>query len=131
MTWNWAALVAAFLAGATALYINQRWRRAPQAFTAMVAVAICYFVAGAVLAGWILHLFAPSAPSTVATEAPGASTPSVAIAPAIPPTAAISDGTAVPGRKFTATVTDVLDGDTVDVTGPSGAARIRLTGIDA
>jgi len=31
MTWNWAALIAALLAGGTALYIRLRWRRAPQA----------------------------------------------------------------------------------------------------
>jgi hypothetical protein len=47
MTWNWAALVGATLAGGTAHYMRLRWRRAPQAFTAMVAVAVCYFVAGA------------------------------------------------------------------------------------
>jgi hypothetical protein len=45
MTWNWAALIAALLAGGTALYIRLRWRRAPQAFTAKVAVALCYSVA--------------------------------------------------------------------------------------
>ena len=28
MTWNWAALIAALLAGGTALYIRLRWRRA-------------------------------------------------------------------------------------------------------
>jgi len=62
MTWNWAALIAALLAGATALYIRHRWRRAPQAYTAMVAVAVCCFVAGAVLGAWVLHLFEPSPP---------------------------------------------------------------------
>jgi hypothetical protein len=55
MTWNWLALVAALLAGTTALYIRLRWRRAPQAFTAMVAVAVCYFVAGAILGGWVVR----------------------------------------------------------------------------
>ena len=63
MTWNWIALVAALLASATALYIRLRWRRAPQAYTAMVAVAVCFFVAGAVLGAWVLHLLGPNKPS--------------------------------------------------------------------
>ena len=62
MTWNWAALIAALLAGGTALYIRLRWRRAPQAFTAMVAVAVCFFVAGAVIGAWVLPLLGPAAP---------------------------------------------------------------------
>jgi hypothetical protein len=64
LTWNWAALLGALLAGGTALYIRLRWHRAPQAFTVMVAVAVCYFVAGAVLGAWVLHLLGPSAPSS-------------------------------------------------------------------
>jgi hypothetical protein len=63
MTWNWAALIALLLAGGTALYIRLRWRRAPQAFTAIVAVAVCYFVSGAVLGAWLLYLLGPSRPS--------------------------------------------------------------------
>jgi hypothetical protein len=63
MTWSWAALIAALLAGGTALYIRLRWRRSPQAFTAMVAVAVCFFVSGAVLGAWVLPLLGPGPPS--------------------------------------------------------------------
>jgi hypothetical protein len=88
MTWNWAALVAALLAGGIALYIRLRWRHAPQAYTAMIAVAVCSVAAGLVLGGWIGHFFAPSvsAPaeheraSTVAPELPSAA-PSAAVSP--------------------------------------------------
>jgi endonuclease YncB( thermonuclease family) len=134
MTWNSAAFVAALLAAATALYIRLRWRRAPQAFTAMVAVAACFFVAGAVLGAWSLRFLAPrpavlgvssgpAAPTTIDHGTSDHGTSVTAIQPA--------SGAAYTGPKFSATVTNVLDGDTVDVVGPNGAARIRLTGIDA
>jgi hypothetical protein len=64
MSWNWAAFFAALLVGGASLYIRLRWRRAPQAFTAMVAVAACYFVAGAIIGAWLVHLFGPSVQRT-------------------------------------------------------------------
>jgi hypothetical protein len=78
MTWNLAALIAALLAGGAALYIRLRWRRAPQAYTAMVAVAVAYFVTGAILGAWVLHLFGSSAPTTARLPADH---PSVAALP--------------------------------------------------
>ena len=62
---NVAALFAALLAVGTALYIRLRWRRAPQAFTAMVAVAACSFVAGAILGVWAMHQSRAKAASSV------------------------------------------------------------------
>src|SRR5262245_35683155 len=89
MTWNWAGLVAALLAAVTALYIRLRWRRAPQAFTAMVAVAMCCFVTGAVLGGWVVHLLGASrsrsapSPGEQPTAAPAQPSP-IASSAAIP-----------------------------------------------
>jgi hypothetical protein len=82
MAWNWAALIAALLAGGTALYIRLRRRRAPQAFTAMVAVAACSFVAGAVIGAWILHLVGPRARK--ATRATPLSTTNRSVAAPLP-----------------------------------------------
>ncbi len=126
MTWNWAAIIAASLVGAGALYVRLRWRRAPQAYTAMVALAVCYFATGAVLGAWSPRLLALR---------PGATEPSdvgaiALVAPAVP-APPLSDNAANPLHRFNATVTSILDGDTVDVAGPSGVARIRLAGIDA
>lgn len=59
MTWNWAALLAAVMAGAGALYIHLRWRRAPQAYAAIIAIAACYSMAGAVLGAWVLRFWIP------------------------------------------------------------------------
>lgn len=142
MSWNWAALFAAVLTCAGALYIRLRWRRAPQAYSAIIAVAACYFMAGAVLGAWALQFWGPSGASTPAAQPAGsatvpASAPKEASAPASNPETVPSAAPAIagpagnPGNRFAATVTDILDGDTVDVTGPSGAARIRLEGIDA
>jgi endonuclease YncB( thermonuclease family) len=46
-----------------------------------------------------------------------------------PPQPAV--GAVYTGPKFSARVTDVLDGDTVDVAGPNGVTIIRFAGIDA
>ena len=97
----------------------------------MVAVAVSFFVAGAVLGAWSLHLVAPKPAET------GTLTPS-SIPAALPvgdrSTTALSQpgaGAVYTGAKFSATVTDIVDGDTVDVAGPKGVTSIRLAGIDA
>ncbi len=61
----WAAtgLVALALALAGGLYIRLHWRRSPQAYRAMIALAACYFVAGSITGAWILHLSAPKPPA--------------------------------------------------------------------
>ena len=58
--WKWVLLVALALVVAGALYMRLRWRRAPQAYRAMIALAACYFVAGLMTGVWILHLAAPN-----------------------------------------------------------------------
>ena len=83
MTWNWAALIAALLAVGTALYIRLRWRRSPQAFTAMVAVALCCFVAGAVLGAWVLHLLGPSSTESGAASIPATEPRGITFTPAL------------------------------------------------
>jgi hypothetical protein len=47
MTWIWAAVVALGLIIAGALYIRLRSRRSPHAYRAVIALAGCYFIAGA------------------------------------------------------------------------------------
>jgi hypothetical protein len=56
---------------AGALYIRLRWRRAPQAYHAMIVLALGYFIAGALAATWALHRAAPQSAEVVATR-PGA-----------------------------------------------------------
>ena len=123
VTWNYAALIAALSAVAIGLYIRLRWRRAPQAYTAMVAVAVCCFVAGAVLGAWSLHLLASRPAANGARNVP-------AVAPATAPPQPVTRAVYT-GPNFSAAVTDIVDGDTVNVTGPNGITSIRLAGIDA
>lgn len=40
-------------------------RRSPQAYRAMIAVAVCYLAAGAVLGGLIIHLVTPAGRSGI------------------------------------------------------------------
>jgi hypothetical protein len=81
--WGTSTLVALVLALGGALYIHLRWRRAPQAYRAMIALAACYFVAGVIMGAWILRL-APNPivpPSQVAppsaTVSPSSATPTL------------------------------------------------------
>jgi hypothetical protein len=46
--------IALLLVTAGALYIRLRWRRAPQAYRAMIAPALGYFIASALAAAWVL-----------------------------------------------------------------------------
>jgi len=47
---HWQSIVLALMVVAGgAFYIRQRWGRAPQAYRAMIALAVCYFVAGALI----------------------------------------------------------------------------------
>ena len=52
--------IAAALIAAGALYIRLRWRRSPQAYRAMIAVAVCYLEAGAILGACVVRLVAPA-----------------------------------------------------------------------
>jgi hypothetical protein len=82
---NVAVIIALALLIVGALYIRMRWRRSPHAYRAMIALSAGYFIAGALVAAWTLHVEAPK-PSTV--EEPGTTGPSVesttaAIAPTL------------------------------------------------
>ena len=68
---------------AGAVYIRVRWRRAPQAYRAMIAIAVGYLVAGVVLGGWIV--IRVMQPSTNAVAAKGTSVGSPAdVTPELP-----------------------------------------------
>jgi endonuclease YncB( thermonuclease family) len=111
--WKDAALV---LCTTASLYIHFRWRRAPQAYRAMVAIALGCLAAGVMLGASIEH-FAKPAPAV----SPIASTAAVA------PAAAPKTYDSIP-----ATVTTITDGDTVNAKLPDGFEHsIRLAGIDA
>jgi len=60
-TWGTAVAIAALLIAGGALYIRLRWRRSPQAYRAMIAVAAGYAIAGALLGAWVLHVLGPPA----------------------------------------------------------------------
>jgi len=80
LSWACAIVTAATLIAGGGLYIRARWRRSPQAYRAMVALAVCYFVAGSILGAWVLHLtVSPKAspPATAASPGPVAFAPSV------------------------------------------------------
>jgi hypothetical protein len=90
--WTWLVFIAAMVIVAGSLYVMVRWRRSPQAFRAMILLAVCYFVAGALAGAWAIHMSTPS-PVEVATREiprvaptisplPGAPTP-VPVAPCI------------------------------------------------
>ena len=114
----WAAtgLVALALVLAGGLYIRLHWRRSPQAYRAMIALAACHFVAGSITGAWILHLSAPKPPASstqvAAPNAAAASPSTVAPTLPIPPLhfdpahAALPDPTLTPG--------DTLPGATAD-----------------
>jgi len=91
--------MAALLGGGTALYIRLRWRRAPQAYTAMVAVAVCYFVAGAVLGAWVLHQLGPSAPSSTVEPAESLPTSAPELSSPLPSGAASPMAGVAPGES--------------------------------
>ena len=55
---------------AGAVYVRLRWRRAPQAYRAMVVVAAGYLVVGAVLGGWVVHLMMLPSSTAVAMKGP-------------------------------------------------------------
>ncbi len=120
-----AAIILAFaLVVAGALYIRLRWRRSPHAYRAMIALAVGYFIAGALADGWILDLaFSRHAKtqSASANVTPAASTPPIAASEA-----------ANPLSKFSANVVGITDGDTLDARTPAGLTyAVRLEGIDA
>lgn len=110
-------LIAAALIAFGAFYIRLRWKRSPHAYRAMIALAVCYFAAGAVVGGLIVHL-AERVPrgqvaSTTVNPSPGVS------------------GGGLPNH-FLANVVGITDGDTVTVAeNASQEEVIRLAGIDA
>ena len=64
-----AILGALALVLAGGLYVRLRWRRAPQAYRAMIVLAAGYFIAGALAGGWVMRLVMPppsAPPSPVA-----------------------------------------------------------------
>ena len=112
------ALLAVVLIGAGALYIWLRWRRAPQAYRAMIALAVCYFAAGAVLGGLVVHFTGAAPRGQVASATANSSTAAF--------------GSAGVLNKFSARVVGITDGDTVTVADSNGRQQvIRLAGIDA
>lgn len=106
-------MMAAALVLGGGLYIRLRWRRAPQAYRALIAVAVCYSAAGALLGLWLFH---PAAASGSARR-----TASVPLADTHPD-----------GDRVAARVIGITDGDTVTVLEADGRQdTIRLAGIDA
>jgi len=84
----------------------------------MVAVAVGYLVAGAVLGGWIVHRVMLPSSTAVATKSASVSNPAVAM-PELP-------------NRFSATVVGITDGDTIVVADGAGRQEsVRLAGIDA
>jgi hypothetical protein len=114
--------IAFLLMIAGALYIRLRWRRAPQAYRAMIALALGYFIAGAVAGAWVVHRAAPR-PVEVVSASPGE--------PMAAPVSGLA-GAYLP-NGYSGKVVRVTDGDTIDVAlDPSGAVQsVRLAGIDA
>jgi hypothetical protein len=83
--WSWSIIFALALASAGALYIRFRWRRSPQAYRAMIALAVCYFVAGSLTGACVLHLASRGSPAPVASAEHATSAEPTPLA-AIPPT---------------------------------------------
>ena len=103
-------IVSTALVGGGALCIALRWRRSPQAYRTIIAVAVGYFVAGALAGAWAVHLVAPK-PVEVAAADPSALVP----APPFPAATAVSHAAAgtqpdnLPNR-YSGKVVGVTDG---------------------
>ncbi len=111
-------VIATALIAAGALYIRLRWRRSPQAYRAMIVLAVCFLTAGAILGGLLVHLIAPS-PSRRAENATTNPLTGSLVGPG-------------PPNRFSARVVSITDGDTISVAATNGARLdIRLAGIDA
>ncbi len=127
LNWSWVVFTAFVLAVAGAAYIRLRWRRSPRAYRAMMGLAVCYFVAGAMAGAWVLHLATPKSVEVTSINS-NLPTPSAAVGAPFAPASAIY----LPNR-YTGKVVSVTDGDTIDVAlAPNGMVRaVRLQGIDA
>ena len=90
MTWESAVLVAAALLFGGALYIRLRWRHSPQAFRAMIVLAVCYFAAGSLVGAWVFHIAAPIPKGPAIVVATPAIIPRPTLAPLINPNASTS-----------------------------------------
>ena len=124
VSWSSSLIVAFALLIGGAVYVRFRWRRSPQAYRAMIGLAACYFVAGSFVGAWILRLASPRPTATTLSVA----APAISVSTATPATAQSVN----PLNKLSAKVTNITDGDTVDVLGPDNATyAIRLSGIDA
>ena len=122
-------ILAALLIAAGGLYIRLRWRRSPRAYRAMLALAVCYFVAGALGGAWVMHL---TAPKPVAKKAPSDDVVPILPGPVASAAAAAATQLANPLNHFSARVASITDGDTVYVLAPGNLTyAVRLAGIDA
>jgi len=111
-------VIAGVLIAGGALYIRMRWRRSPQACRAMIAIAVCYLAAGAILGGWIVRFIAPASSRQVGVQDSLGGAGSL--------------GNANLPNKFSANVVGITDGDTITVADSAGRQEvIRLAGIDA
>jgi endonuclease YncB( thermonuclease family) len=84
----------------------------------MVAVALGYLVAGAVMGGWVVHRIMLSSSAGIKSEGPSLNPPDVAL-PKLP-------------NRLSASVISITDGDTIVVADSAGSQEsVRLAGIDA
>jgi endonuclease YncB( thermonuclease family) len=128
---NWgrlAAVLAAVIVAAAGLYVRLRWYRSPRAYRAMIALAICYFGAGALTGACIMR--------RVEYRGSGGLSTNTSVLPKIPAPAPsvvlASTQLANPLKRFHGKVVDITDGDTVDVLTPANLTyAVRLAGIDA
>jgi hypothetical protein len=80
----WDIVIALGLVTGGALYIRMDWHRSPRAYRAMIVLAGCYFVAGAMVGASIFTLTGPwpmVPPSQVAT--PSAAANPLTVAPTL------------------------------------------------
>ena len=108
VSWASSLIVAFALLIGGALYVRFRWYRSPQAYRAMIGLGACYFVAGSIVGAWMLNLVSPRSPQ-VATPSPSVAAPAPAISASTQPLN--------PPNEFSAKVTNITDGDTIDVLG--------------
>src|SRR5579875_104115 len=129
--WSAITVIALLTLAVTAGYVLVRWRRSPAAFRAIYAVG-----AAGMAAGFLLGLATHHAVGVhTLRAAPAVSTPLAAAG--VVPAKVSADAAAALQRlgtrhEFSARVTAIVDGDTVDVVAADGAYHaIRLAGIDA
>ena len=109
LTWQSPILIAVLLVAGGALYIRLRWRRSPQAYRAMIAIAAGYGIAGVLIGVWAMHFISPENDHPDAPRVSAASTPAPAPAAAPSPEIPVANPSSADGTAIAKYLTQTRD----------------------